>query len=197
MTARVLLVRHASHDLLGRVLCGRQQGVGLSHAGLADAERLGELLCHEHPDAVYTSPQQRAQQTASPIAQACGHLPQNIDALDEIDFGIWTGRSFDQLAQDAAWQAWNADRLHHRPPAGESMLDVQARLAQWLEYVRIRHAGQTVVAISHADTIKALVCYVLGLSVDFYDRFAIDPASITALLAGASGLKLVYLNRTP
>ena len=75
------------------------------------------------------------------------------------------------------------------------MLRVQARLAHWLEYVRNNHAGQTIIAVSHADVIKAAICYVLGLSVDFYDRFDMDPASVTAISAGPWGLKLMYLNR--
>ncbi len=196
MTTRVLLVRHAAHDLLGHVLCGRQPGVSLNHAGLDQANRLGELLAHDPPDAIYASPQERAQQTALPIANACRRPWQSIDALAEIDFGAWTGLPFDQLQKDEAWKRWNADRLHHRPPEGESILEAQCRVAQWLQQTSIRHAGQIVVAVSHADVIKTACCFTLGLSLDFHGRFEIEPASVTTILAGDWGLKLVHLNDT-
>jgi len=196
MTARVLLVRHATHDLIGRVLCGRQPGVGLNDAGFVQAQRVGEVLAHEQPAAVYASPQERAQQTARPIANACGQPLQSIDALAEIDFGAWTGTSFDQLSRDEAWQRWNTDRLHHAPPHGESMLEAQARVARWLQQISTCHADQTIVAVSHGDVIKSACCHALGLSLDFHDRFEIGPASVTTLLAGMWGLKLVCLNNT-
>jgi broad specificity phosphatase PhoE len=196
MTARVLLVRHATHDLLGRMLCGRRRGVMLNQAGLMQAQKLGDLLALETPNAVYASPLERAQQTALPIAAACGQPLQTVEALIEIDFGAWTGESLDQLTCDDAWKRWNADRSQHRPPGGESMLEAQIRVARWLQYVSTNHAGQTVVAVSHGDVIKAVCCHALGLSLDFYGRFEIDPASVTTVLAGAWGLKLLHLNHT-
>ncbi len=194
MTTTVLLVRHASHDRLGRVLCGRMEGVSLSAAGLAEAVRLAAGLRAERPAAVYSSPAGRARQTAEPIAVACG-LPVLVDAgLDEIEFGEWTGAAFSDLAGDPRWQAWNERRAANRPPGGESMQEVQARLADWLRRVRRNHPGATVVAVSHADVIKAAVMAVLGLGADAHDAFEIGPASITRVAAGDWGARLHAMN---
>ena len=195
MTARVLLVRHGAHDLLGRVLCGRMAGVPLNAAGIEQAERVGFMLQRAGVDALYASPLLRAQQTAAPIARVCGMAVEDAPALNEIDVGDWTGASFDALAEDPRWALWNAERLHHRPPGGESMLDVQRRMAAWLAAMGEGAADRTVVAVSHADVIKAACCHTLGLSPDAHARFDVDPGSVTTVLTGAWGMKLAGLNQ--
>jgi broad specificity phosphatase PhoE len=195
MTVRILLMRHAAHDLLGRMLCGRQDGVGLTAAGLAQSWRLGEMSRSENLAAIYTSPRLRTQQTSDMIAEACGLVPQIVYALDEIDFGGWTGLPFEELAKDKAWDCWNVNRSQHRAPGGESMLEVQLRLVAWFGKVTVAHAGQTIAAVSHADVIKAACCHVLGLSIDAHYRFDIEPASATTLLAGDWGMRLVRMNQ--
>ena len=197
MTTRVLLIRHATHDLLGRTLCGRMDHVSLNPAGLAQAERLAAVLATEPATLITSSPLTRAQQTAAPIARAHQRDLLTEAALNEIDTGEWTGHTFEALAADPRWIAWNTDRLHHRAPAGETMLEVQARVAAWLERMGAGSPDRTVVAVSHADVIKAACCHALGLSPDNHARFDIDPASITTLVVGAWGLKLVRLNQAP
>jgi probable phosphoglycerate mutase len=193
MTARILLVRHGSHDRLGRVLCGRMEGVELNRMGQVQAQQLAALLIQQAPAAVHSSPMIRAVQTAEPIAEAC-RCPLQIEAaLNEIDLGRWTGAYFDALTGDADWQRWNSDRLHHRPPDGESMLEAQVRVAAWLQ--RCAATNQTIVAVSHADIIKAACCYALGLSLDAHARFEIAPASVTTLIAGCWGCKIEGMNR--
>ena len=195
MTARILLIRHAAHDLLGKVLCGRMDGVGLNEAGEAQAARLGGQLQGERLTAVYASPLLRARQTADAVATACGLATQVTGALDEIDFGAWTGLTFDALASQPQWHRWNADRLHHQPPGGECMVAVQMRIAVWLREMAAAHGGETIAAVSHADVIKAACCHVLGLSIDAFGRFDIDPASVTTVSAGDWGFKLVRMNQ--
>jgi broad specificity phosphatase PhoE len=195
MTVRILLVRHAAHDLLGRVLCGRQDGVGLNAAGFAQSLLLGKMLRRENIATIYASPRLRTRQTADTIAENSGLETKIADALDELDFGDWTGLSFEELACDKTWNRWNTDRSQHCAPRGESMLEVQVRLAGWFRQMVAAHEGQTIAAVSHADVIKAACCHVLGLSIDAYQRFDIDPASITTLLAGDWGMRLLRMNQ--
>ena len=194
MTVVVLMIRHGAHDRLGKVLCGRMDGVGLNEAGLAEGRALGRRLQPRGLAAVYCSPLLRARQTAEPIAKACGLDPQVEDDLNEIDFGDWTGRAFDALHQQSLWSAWNLARGLTRPPGGETMLECQARLARFIERTVGRHAGQTVAAVSHSDVIKSAACHVLGLPLDQHDRFEISPASITAVVAGEWGAKIHSMN---
>ena len=109
MTTTVFLVRHASHDRLGRVLCGRMAGVTLSDEGLAQARRVADRLAGEGLAAVYASPLERAVSTARPIALAAGVEPRIDDALNEIDFGDWTGAAFEDLERDDR----NEERTRH------------------------------------------------------------------------------------
>lgn len=197
MTTTVFLVRHGSHDRLGKVLCGRMDGVTLSETGRRDAERLAGRLAGENLAALYTSPLARTQETAGPIAAACGLEAVEDADLVEIDFGAWTGKPFEELHDDPAWARWNAARAMARPPGGESMVEVQARLRRWLDRVRLVHPEQRVAAVGHADPIKALVGHVLGFSMDQHDRLEVSPGSISVIVAGDWGAKVMSVNEIP
>jgi probable phosphoglycerate mutase len=120
-----------------------------------------------------------------------------VDAgLDEIDYGAWTGRAFAELDSDPNWTRWNVSRADAAPPEGEAMHIVQARacarLSDWIG----KHSGEIVVAVTHGDIIKALVCHLLGLSLNRILTFDVDQASITTLLLWPGGGKVVHLNAT-
>ena len=190
----VHLVRHGVHDQLQGRLCGRTPGILMGAAGLAEARRLADHFGgHAKIDAVFASPMERTVQTAEPIARACG-LPLTVEpALIEIDFGAWNGRLFAELDTDERWQRWNSERDQVRPPGGETMLEVQERLARWLEALPAGGSAE-VVAVSHADVIKAAVALTLGLSLRAHDRFEIAPASISVLRVEPGRLRLIGLN---
>jgi broad specificity phosphatase PhoE len=190
----VILVRHAAHGQVGRVLTGRKPGVGLSDQGRAQANRLGAFFAEKPVAAVYSSPLQRAQETAAPIAERCGRPLRTHEGLQEIDFGTWTGRAFDSLAGDPAWDEWNARRGSARVPSGESMGEVRTRAVAAVEAIAARHPGQRVVLVSHADVIRGIVAAWLGLALDRLLRFEIGPASISVLAAGGER-RLLCLNR--
>lgn len=190
----VHLVRHAAHDRVDGVLCGRMPGVTLSEPGRAQARRLAERFAAERPAALYASPIERARDTAGPIGRACG-LPVRIeDGWTEIDVGEWTGRTFSELDADPRWRDWNGSREAGCPPGGEPMRAVADRVAAALERLREAHPGGRVVAVSHADVIKAAICRVLGLSLDRLGRFEIAPASVSTLVLWPGGGKVVALN---
>jgi probable phosphoglycerate mutase len=131
----LFLVRHAAHDLLGRVLTGRMPGVRLGVEGHRQSDALAARLSRETIAAVYSSPLERAQDTAGPIAARVGLSVQHAEAVTDIDFGEWSGSTFEALGGDPRWAAWNAARSANRPPGGESMLDVQCRAVSALERI--------------------------------------------------------------
>lgn len=196
MTTTVFLVRHGAHDRLGKTLCGRMDGVGLSVEGRREAEILARRLAGQALAAVYASPLQRTRETAEPIAAAAG-LPVSFDDdLLEIDFGAWTGKPFDELHGDPAWAVWNRARGVARPPGGESTVEVQARLSRWLDRARLQHPDDRIAAVTHSDVIKALIARTLGFSMDQHERLEVSPASVTTLVAGDWGMKVTTLNET-
>ncbi|MDY6922518.1 MAG: histidine phosphatase family protein [Pseudomonadota bacterium] len=196
MTTTLFLVRHGVHDQLRGRLCGRSPGVLLAEAGLAQAEAAGRRLAGEGVELVLTSPLERTRQTAERVARACDVPMELEESLMEIDFGDWNGRTFDSLEAEPAWQTWNRERDTARPPSGESMAQVQARLTEWLDRLARTGAG-AVAAVSHADVIKAAVGLASGLSMRFHDRFEISPGSITTLVLGEGFVKLHALNEVP
>jgi probable phosphoglycerate mutase len=172
-------------------------GVGLSQEGRRQAEAAARALRRRAPSALYVSPLQRAGETADAIAEALGLQPVPEPALNEIDFGRWTGLGFDELGGQPGWAEWNRARDQHRPPGGESMLEAQARIVAWMDSVRRTHDGETLAAVSHCDLIKAAAAHALGLPLDHYDRFDVAPGSLSVVLAGDWGLKLQSLNEEP
>ena len=194
MAATVFLVRHAAHDRVDRVLCGRMPGVGLSEAGRRQAEALTQRFAGVGVDAVWTSPLQRARETAEPIAARLGLPARASDALREIDFGAWTGQAFDALRDDPRWRRWNEARGGERPPGGESMDEAQARALAGVERARAEHPDGRVVLVSHGDVMKAVVAGVLGLSLEAHARLEIAPASISALAVWDGGGKVLCMN---
>ena len=194
MSTTVFLVRHGSHDLLGKTLCGRMDGVHLNAAGVREAEAAARRLAREGLDAVYASPRQRCIETAAYIGAAVGGHAAPEQALDEIDFGDWTGRSFQELEADQAWRDWNSARAAHRPPGGESMGEARERMAAWLQRIRTRHPGRKVAAVGHADVIKAALADVLRLPLEHHHRFEISPGSVSVVVAGDWGLKVHSIN---
>jgi broad specificity phosphatase PhoE len=196
VSAVFYLVRHAAHDNVGSFLAGRTPGIRLGPDGLAQAERLGRRMTLERFDAIYASPRERTQETAAAIA-APGAVPVSIaPELDEVDFGEWSGSSFEQLNKLEGWQRWNAMRSMNQTPAGETMLDVQHRAMGLIRRLLAQRADGRQVLVSHADVIKSVVSYVLGLPLDSWPRLEIAPASISTVIIGPWGGKLVGLNET-
>lgn len=188
MTATVLMIRHAAHGQLGDCLSGRTPGLPLSGEGRAQLGGLAALVRRLAPDRVQTSPVRRARETAAALAPGA----EIVDALDEVDFGDWTGRRFDALEADPAWRHWNEARATAAAPGGESMAQAQARAVAHVDAEATR--GGTVAMVSHCDIVRAVVAHHLGLSLDRILSFAVDVASVTTLEVGAWGGRIVRLN---
>lgn len=194
MTATILLIRHAAHVELGRVLSGRRRDVALSAEGLEQAEIVADLIAVEPLAAVYSSPRERAYYTAREIAEAHDLKVAVSDALDEVDFGDWTGVAFNDLEGDPLWNEWNEARATARPPRGESMAEAVTRASEALVAIATAHAGETIACVSHCDIIRGLIAQFLGLPLGNMLRFDIDPASVSRLALGNWGARIMTIN---
>ena len=194
MTATILLIRHAAHVELGRVLSGRRRDVALSPEGLEQAEIVGDLLGVEPIAAVYSSPRERAYYTARQIAEPHELKVAIADDLDEVDFGEWTGMAFSALEGDPAWTEWNERRASARPPGGESMAEAVERAVRALTEIAAGHQGATIACVSHCDIIRGAIAHCLGLPLDNLLRFDIDPASVSRLALGGWGARVMTIN---
>jgi broad specificity phosphatase PhoE len=177
----ILLVRHAHTDAIGVRLTGRASGVPLSDRGRAQLPAVQRALAPYRPAAIYSSPIERALATARAIAEVQRLPVLAHEGLIEVDFGEWTGRTFEQLETLDAWRRFNSQRGSARVPSGESAADVQTRIVTTLRALHRTHPGRTIVAVSHADVIRAAVLFYTGTPLDEFARFDVPPASVTAL----------------
>src|SRR5689334_16064419 len=122
------LIRHAAHAHGDGVLLGRMSGIGLSPSGREQARALAKRLSGWSIDGIQTSPRQRARETAAEIATPHALPVEIVPAVDEMDYGLWTGQSFSALRAEPAWRLWNEARGGSRPPGGESMAEARSRL---------------------------------------------------------------------
>lgn len=193
----VLLVRHGQTPTTGSVLPGRAAGLDLAPEGLAQArlvaERIREL---GEVKAVYASPLERTMQTAAPIAKALKVKVRPDDGLIECDFGRWTGRKLAQLRKREEWVRVQRHPSGFRFPDGESFAEMQARALDAVSVIAKRHRGQKVVAVSHADVIKAVVAAAAGTPLDLFQRFVVSPCSLSAVLYSPGGPTLLSVNNT-
>lgn len=184
---RILLIRHGNTDYVNHKLCGRLPGIGLNAEGVLQAQQVGRYLAREVPiEAIYSSPLQRTQETAEIIA---GMREPDIgikveERLNEVDFGDWTGATFQSLQATDHWRRYNGSRSLHAPPGGESLTNVQARAWDCVSAMHRDHPAGAVALVSHADVIRALLLLVLGMPLDLLLRIQVGPASISEILLG-------------
>ena len=175
---------------MGAYLSGRASGVPLNAQGRAECVRLAASLSRVPIVAVYASPMERALDTARAIADAQRLDVQILRALDEVDFGEWTGLTFDGLDRDPAWHRYNDARGSASIPGGESARRVQTRVVRALEWIRESHPGATVAAVTHAELIRYAVLYALGQPLDRWNRIDVAPASVTAIECDRRGARV-------
>lgn len=191
----VLLVRHAVTPTTGVKLPGRAPGLHLSAEGQRQAEAVAERIrALPRVAAVYASPLERARETALPIARALGVAVRIARDLAELDIGEWTGLSLKQAARKPEWALVQRHPSGFRFPDGESFSEMQARMAAALGRLVARHPGSAVVAVSHADPIKAAVAHALGTPLDLFQRIVIAPASVTAVGYRPEGPTVLTVN---
>ena len=190
------LLRHGEPTVFGRIN-GRLPGVGLSPRGRAEIAAVAARLAEEKIEALYASPLQRTQETAEILAARLGLPVQYREDVIEIDYGEWTGLTFDEIRQDERWQMWARSRSIAAVPGGESWRRVQERVVGVLFDLRQVHPEGSVVIISHGDVIRAALLFALGMPLDFYARIEVALASISTIRLDDSGIRVLALNEWP
>jgi probable phosphoglycerate mutase len=193
---KFLLIRHATTDSVGNTLSGRMPGVSLNDAGRLQAQKLAERLAGVRLAALYSSPLQRAVETALPICRVLNIDHQTSEDFMEIEFGEWTGLAFKKLEEQARFQQFNKFRSNTRIPGGESMPEAQLRMIKGLEYLCSRHQNETVAIVGHSDMIKAAVAYYAGIHLDLFHRIEISPASISIIEIFDETARILLVNDT-
>jgi probable phosphoglycerate mutase len=197
----VLLVRHGQTPTTGKVLPGRAPGLHLADKGIEQAESAAARIAalqdgKRRVAAVYASPLERTRETAAPIARALDLRVRRAKGLLECEFGDWTGAELKKLSKLPEWRTVQRNPSGFRFPGGESFTEMQARMGGAIEAMRTDHAGGVVVAVSHADPIKAAVAQAMGMHLDLFQRIVISPCSVSAILYSVDGPIVLAVNST-
>ena len=188
------LIRHASCNGLGQTLWGRTPGICLNQTGELQAQRLADRFKNLTLDAIYSSPLERALQTAEVFARSMKLEVRRSDAVNEIDFGEWTGKTFDELSVDEQWRRFNGHRSMTTIPGGESFLEVQNRIVKEIDALAQQHGEARVALVSHADVIRAAVAYFAGTPIDLIERFVISPCSVSVVAVDEESARVLTIN---
>lgn len=192
----LFLIRHALTDSVGKRLSGRLPGVPLNATGREQAQKLALRLTHVPLAAIYSSPLERAVETAAPVAQS--HQLQTIisEAFLEINFGDWTNATFEELQTQTRFQHFNTFRSNTRIPGGEMMLEAQTRVIAGIEKLYQQHPQQAIAMVSHSDLIKAALAYYAGIHLDLFQRIEISPASVSVIQIYEETARILVINDT-
>jgi probable phosphomutase (TIGR03848 family) len=194
----VLLVRHGTTPTTGKMLPGRAPGLHLAEKGQAQARSVAERIAamDKPPTAIYASPLERTRETAAPIASALRLRVRTAHGLTEADVGDWTEQSLARLYKTKEWPTVQRWPVGFRFPGGESFAEMSVRSMDAVLGLVADHPGETIVAVSHADPIKAIVAASAGVPLDLMQRLVISPCSISALLFSAGGPAVLCVNST-
>ena len=192
----ILLIRHGENDYVKEQRHpGRKSGIHLNKKGRAQAKAIAEKLKSAPIIAVYSSPLERTMETAKPIAKALDLAVIPRHGLIETDIGDWQGKKTKKLRRLKAWPELQLNPSRFRFPGGERIEDAQHRFVEEIEFLAKKHDPRDMlVCVSHADPIKLVVTYYIGLPLDMYQRLNVFPASITALSIGEFGSQLLVMN---
>ncbi len=193
---QLVFARHGETTLnIGKQFRGRADPPLTAH-GEEQALDLARRLSGRNAIAIYSSPRLRAQQTARPLASALGREPITAPAIDDFDFGKWTGRTAEEVSGEspALYTQWLKATERVVFPGGEAVDDALKRIRAFLDEMRTRHASQTVVAVTHDAVVRCVVCLALDAPLAAYHRIAVDLTSTTELTIGDS-IRLHWVNR--
>ena len=185
----IIFVRHGKTPTTGTKLPGRAPNLHLSNEGKSQAETVAKEIENSSSSfigskvsAVYTSPMERTQETAKPIAKTLNLRVRTLQGLNECDFGDWTGRRLRDLSKLKSWSIIQKHPSNFRFPNGESFTEMQNRMIKTVDKIVKRHPGQTVVCVSHADPIKAILASAVGTPLDEFQRIVVGPCSTSMVL---------------
>lgn len=189
----IVLVRHGVTDATGTRLGGHTDA-SLNEQGRAQAECVAEHLEAHDVAAVYTSPIVRTRETAAIVARPHGLFPRTQRGLIEVDYGDWTDQPLEQLRDEPLWSTIQRAPSRVRFPGGGTIRGMQAAAVEGIEAIAAAHEDrEVVVAVSHADVIKAILAHHLGTNLDSFQRIVVGPASVS-VLALSDGRQSVVLS---
>lgn len=195
----LLLIRHGENDYTKtNKLAGRLPKVHLNDKGQKQAQALAEALKNVPIKAIYSSPLERAMETATPIAEITVLTIQKEKGLLETNVGDWQGKSLKRLYLNKHWKVVQHAPSRAQFPNGETFYECQNRIVRTIDDILSKHKPKDIVAcVFHADPIKLAVAHYIGMPLDQFQRLGCDTGSVSVLAVGEMGAGLMKLNQRP
>ena len=195
---RVLLVRHGESTWNG---LGRYQGrldAELSSLGWRQAQALASALRGTDLHAIYSSPLQRALKTAEVIAGGRALEVRVEPDLVEIDHGDWSGLEREEVARryPELYRLWREEPARAPMPQGESIMQVSERVTAAVARLVEAHPQQTLLLCTHDAALRALVCSLMGMSLDRMWWLRLDSGSLSTVEYEGPEPRVIQLNDT-
>jgi probable phosphoglycerate mutase len=192
----LLLVRHGTNDWVHGRLAGWTPGVHLNEEGRQQAQALSTRIGDLPIAAIYSSPLERCVETAQAIAGPRQMQLRLVEGLGEVRYGEWQGAELKDLYKHELWPGVQHYPSGTRFPNGETLGEVQARAVATLDALRAQHPRELIIAVSHADLIRLVLAYYIGVHVDLFQRLVINPCSLSAVSFERMGPRLIAYNDT-
>lgn len=193
----LLLIRHGMNDWVKGRLAGWTPGVHLNETGRQQAHHLADRLRDLPLTAVYSSPLERTIETAEAVAAPHNLTVQPLPAIGEVRYGAWEGGDLNELSKHELWPGVQHYPSGTRfPGGGETLGEVQMRAVAAFDTLRTHHPKQIIAAVGHADLIKLVLAYYIGMHIDLFQRLVINTGSVSALAFLPMGPRLLAYNDT-
>lgn len=190
-----LCIRHGKCPHVGNFIAGRMKGVHLDKEGVFEVSRLSDSLRDIEITKVYSSPLERAQETAEIICNKMNIEYEIKEELNEVDYGAWSGKTFDELSMVPLWHEFNKTKGLIRIPDGEMLIEIESRISVFVEKIR-KNSEEIVALVSHGDPIKCLIAHFAGIPLDLIGRIEIGTASVSVLMIDDFNAHILCVNHT-
>jgi broad specificity phosphatase PhoE len=194
----LLLIRHGENDyVVKKRLAGRLPGVHLNDKGREQAQSLVPALSKAPIKAIYSSPLERAYETAQPLAEALGLEITIAPGLNEMNPGVFQGHTLKEVSRRKAWKSTLANPATVNFPEGENFGEAQQRAIDELQTIIAQHPEDVVACFTHADIVRLISVYYLQLPLEGFHRLSADTGSISVIMINKEGhAHILRLNQT-
>lgn len=201
LSTNLFLVRHGatpSNEQRPQVLQGSSVDAPLSDRGRNQARQVGRFLSTFAIDAVFSSPLQRAVETAGAIAEHHSHTVEQVDGILEVNVGRWERLDWGTIERDFPdeYRRFTEDPVHTAYLGGESYVDVQNRIVPAFEKLLVENCGRTIVVVAHSVVNRTWLATLLGLDLAKLRGLPQDNCCINVIRWENGVTKLTTLNST-
>jgi len=191
-----LLLRHA-HSVANKagILAGQLEGIGLSKDGIAQVNKLTSSFENLKIDRIISSPMQRCLETVEGIARSKRKRISIDERLIEMNYGSWSGKKLSKLSRMKDWKVIQTKPSAFRFPQGESFKELEERIESLLKDLSRKYPKETILIITHGDIVKIAASLTVGSGLNNFQKFAVDPCSLTTLSWGSKARMLLTFNQ--